>query len=51
MKFDQRHGGVGYEGEVMTAEMLTQGNHRKFISVLSRENSEESAPSLLKGKD
>ena len=50
LKSDERLGGVGYEGDIMTAEMLTQGNHRKFIPVLARGTWEESAPSWLKGK-
>ena len=49
-KFDQRQGGVGFEGEIISAEVLAQGNHRKFIPVLSRGTWEQSAPSLLRGK-
>src|SRR6516165_7119927 len=33
-KADQRGGGVGYEGDVMAAEVFTRGNQRKFIPVL-----------------
>ncbi len=33
-KADRRGGGVGYEGDIMTAEVFTSGNHRKFIPVL-----------------
>lgn len=50
LKSDQRKGGVGYEGDIMTAEVHTQGNHRKFIPVLARGTWEQSAPSWLKGK-
>ena len=50
LKSDERRGGVGYEGDIMTAEVLTQGDHRKFIPVLARGTWEESAPSWLKGK-
>ena len=50
MKSDQRKGGVGYEGDIMTAEVLTKGNHRKFIPVFARGSWDESAPSWLKGK-
>ena len=50
MKSDQRKGGVGYEGDIMTAEVLTKGNHRKFIPILARASWSESAPSWLKGK-
>jgi hypothetical protein len=34
-KSDERTGGVGYEGDIMTAEVLTKQNHRKFIPVLA----------------
>jgi len=50
LKSDQRKGGVGYEGDIMTAEVHSQGNHRKFIPVLARGTWEQSAPSWLKGK-
>jgi hypothetical protein len=50
LKSDKRKGGVGYEGDIMTAEVHTQGNHRKFIPVLARGKWEQSAPSWLKGK-
>ena len=50
MKSDQRKGGVGYEGDIMTAEVLTKGNHRKFIPILARGSWQDSAPSWLKGK-
>ena len=50
LKSDKRKGGVGYEGDIMTAEVHTQGNHRKFIPILARGTWEQSAPSWLKGK-
>ena len=50
MKSDHRKGGVGYEGDIMTAEVLTRRNHRKFIPVLAISSWEDSAPSWLKGK-
>ena len=50
MKSDHRKGGVGYEGDIMTAEVLTMRNHRKFIPVLAIGSWEDSAPSWLKGK-
>ena len=31
---DERRGGVGYEGDIITSEMLYQGNHGKFIPIL-----------------
>ncbi|MDC0275838.1 toll/interleukin-1 receptor domain-containing protein [Verrucomicrobiales bacterium] len=36
LKTDERKGGVGYEGDIMTAEVHTQGNHRKFIPILAK---------------
>ena len=50
LKSDERKGGVGYEGDIMTAEVLSKGNHRKFIPVLARGTWDESAPTWLKGK-
>jgi hypothetical protein len=47
---DKRGGGVGYEGDIMTAEALTGGNQRKFIPVLRRGSWREAAPSCLLGK-
>ncbi len=49
-KSDQRRGGVGYEGDIMTAEVHSKSNHRKFIPILARGTWEDSAPSWLKGK-
>ena len=34
-KSEGRVGEVGYEGDIMTAEVLAKRNHRKFISVLT----------------
>jgi hypothetical protein len=47
---DAREGGVGYEGDIMTAEAMSQQNHRKFIPVLRAGAWTESAPSWLAGK-
>ena len=47
---EARRGGVGYEGDIMTAEVLNQGNHRKFIPVLRSGTWDEAAPPWLKGK-
>jgi len=33
-KSDTRTGGVGYEGDIMTAEVFTSQNHLKFIPLL-----------------
>jgi hypothetical protein len=47
---DAREGGVGYEGDIMSAEVMTQQNHRKFIPILRIGTWKESAPSWLAGK-
>lgn len=49
-KSDERTGGVGYEGDVMTAEALTSGNQRKFIPILREGKWKSVAPSWLGGK-
>lgn len=50
IKSDLRTGGVGYEGDVMSAEVFNKGNHRKFIPLLRYGDWGESAPSWLHGK-
>jgi hypothetical protein len=47
---DNRLGGVGYEGDIITAEFMTARNHRKFIPILRQQTWMESAPSWLAGK-
>jgi TIR domain len=47
---EARIGGVGYEGDIMTAEVLAKQNHRKFVPVLARGAWAEAAPSWLAGK-
>jgi hypothetical protein len=49
-KSNARTGGVGYEGHIMTAELFTAHNHRKFIPILCHDRWEEAAPSWLLGK-
>ena len=49
-KSNDRTGGVGYEGDIMTAEVFTSGNQRKFIPILRVGEITESAPSWLLGK-
>lgn len=49
-KSDGRIGGVGYEGDLMTGEMLTQSKREKFIPVLRAGNWTESIPSWLSGR-
>jgi hypothetical protein len=50
VKSDNRTGGVGYEGDIMTGEVHTQGNHRKFIPVLRRGDRLTAMPSWVAGK-
>lgn len=47
---DNRKGGVGYEGDIMTSEVFTSHNNRKFIPILRHSSWEEAAPSWLLGK-
>ncbi len=49
-KSDNRKGGVGYEGNIMTAEIFSKKNHRKFIPILKSGSWENAAPSWLLGK-
>jgi hypothetical protein len=45
-----RSGGVGYEGNIITAEVAAKQNHRKFIPLLRLGEWEDAAPSWLLGK-
>lgn len=47
---DKREGGVGYEGDIMTAEVINKQNHRKFIPILRDGAWGEAAPTWLAGK-
>jgi TIR domain len=47
---DGRVGGVGYEGDIMTAEVLSTRNHRKVIPVLRRGDWGNAMPTWLSGK-
>lgn len=49
-KSENRVGGVGYEGDIMTAEVLQNSNHRKFIPILKLGTKETAIPSWLQGK-
>lgn len=44
---DGRRGGAGYEGTIITAEILTKANHRKFIPIFRLGNWEDAAPSWV----
>lgn len=47
---NNRQGGVGYEGDIITAEFMTTRNHRKFIPILRQQSWADSAPNWLFGK-
>ena len=48
---DKREGGVGYESNIMTAEIAKEGNDRKFIPIWrSGDDWKEAAPSWAYGK-
>jgi hypothetical protein len=47
---DGRGGGVGYEGDIMTAYAFTSGAEKKFIPVLRRGKWIEAAPTWLLGR-
>jgi hypothetical protein len=49
-KSDRRIGGVGYEGGLMTGEILTQSKREKFIPILRAGNWIESIPLWLSGR-
>jgi hypothetical protein len=49
-KSNERLGGVGYEGNIITAELYTHRNERKFIPLLRENEWELSAPSWVSGK-
>lgn len=47
---ERRVGGVGYEGDIITGEVLTTGNQRKFIPLLRAGDWPQSAAMWLAGK-
>lgn len=49
-KSGSRAGGVGYEDNIITAELAATQNERKFIPVLASGEWQEAAPSWLLGK-
>lgn len=50
IKSDNRQGGVGYEGDIMTAEVLQTSNQRKFIPILKSGTPSTAMPTWLQGK-
>lgn len=49
VKSEARAGGVGYEGDVITADLFNGASRRKFIPVLAVGSWAEAAPSWLSG--
>jgi hypothetical protein len=49
-KSDNRTGGAGYEGDIMTGEVFSHGNHRKFIPILREGDRMTAIPTWLNGK-
>ena len=49
-KSDNRKGGVGYEGHIISGELLTANNERKFIPVIRKGTVLTSIPNCLAGK-
>ena len=49
-KSEKRLGGVGYEGDIITGQVLTTRNERKFIPILRKGNWSDAAPIWLVGK-
>jgi len=47
---DNREGGVGYEGDIITGEVFQKQNHSKFIPILQKGAWNESSPSWISGK-
>jgi len=47
---DRRIGGVGYEEDIITAEVFTDRNQRKFKPILRTGEWDEAAPTWLRGK-
>lgn len=49
-KSEAREGGVGYEGDIITGELLKSRNHRKFVPILRSGDWSAAAPVWLAGK-
>lgn len=49
-KSDCRKGGVGYEGHIISNELYTRHNERKFIPVIRKGSFSEALPNCLSGK-
>lgn len=49
-KSDSRKGGVGYEGHIISGELFSIGNERKYIPVIRKGNASSALPSCLSSK-
>lgn len=49
-KADNRKGGVGYESHIITEELYSKGNERKFIPVVRKGSFGAAMPTFLAGK-
>lgn len=49
-KSDERKGGVGYEGHIISGELFSRGNERKFIPVIRKGSAKTSIPNSLLAK-
>ena len=49
-KADDRQRGVGYEGHIISEELMSNHNERKFIPVIKKGSVRESMPKFLAGK-
>lgn len=49
-KADSRISGVGYEGNIISGELYSEGNERKFVPIVRKENFQISMPDFLLGK-
>ena len=49
-KSDNRQGGVGYEGHIISSELVNSKNERKFIPVIRKGDLSDCMPYILAGK-
>lgn len=49
-KSDARKGGVGYEGHIISGELFSNGNERKFIPIIRKGTVQTAMPASLSGK-
>lgn len=49
-KSDTREGGAGYEGHIISGELFSLGNERKFIPIIRKGDVKSAMPNFLSGK-